>query len=118
MALPNIVNVSQIYGLTVGKLLTASSQDIVTNTVSSSQSFKINTIMCANITALSQSVTVNFYDYSGNTSYSLVYSLLIPANSSIDVLVRPLYLKEGDKIQAFAGGINGVHIVVSYETIQ
>jgi len=116
MSLPNIINVSQIYGFSIGYLLTTSSQDVLLNGVGAS--IKVNTIMCCNITAISQAVTVNFYDVYSSSSYSIINQAIIPAYSSLDVLVRPFYLKEGDKIQGLAGNSNAIHIILSYETIQ
>jgi hypothetical protein len=116
MALPNIINVSQIYGYSTGKVLTTGSQDIVTNTTN--QTIKVNTIMCANVTGSSQSTTVYYYDSSSTLQFAIVYQVVIPAYATLDVLVRPFYLKENDKIQALAGNNSGVHLVLSYETIQ
>ena len=115
MALPNIINVAQIYGYSTGKVLTTTSQDIITNTTS--QSIKVNTIMCANVTSTSQTVTVYYFESTTNTSFALVYQVVIPGNSSLDVLVRPFYLKENDKVTSLSGANNNVHIVVSYEAI-
>ena len=115
MALPNIMNVSGLYGYSTGKLLTTSSQDIITNTTN--QTIKVNTIMCSNITGSSQTATVYYYEYTTTTAFAFIYQVVIPANSSIDILVRPFYLKESDKIQALAGSNSSVHLVASYETI-
>jgi hypothetical protein len=116
MALPNIINVSQIYGYSTGKVLTTASQDILLNPTG--QSMKINTIMCANVTGSSQVATVYYYDVISSTSYAIVYQVVIPAYATLDVLVRPFYLKENDKIQALAGANTSVHLIISYETIQ
>lgn len=116
MALPNVINVSQIYGFSTGKVLTTGNQDIVANTTN--QTIKVNTIMCANVTGSSQVVTVYYYESATSTQFAIVYQVLIPANSTLDVLVRPFYLKESDKIQALAGANTSVHIILSYETIQ
>jgi hypothetical protein len=115
MALPNVINVAQIYGYSTGKVLTNASQDIITNTAN--QSIKVNTIMCANVTGSSQTATVYYFESATNTSYAFIYQVIIPANSSMDLLVRPFYLKENDKIQALAGANTSVHFVISYETI-
>jgi len=115
MTLPNIVNTTQIYGYSLGKVLSTNSQDIVSNTTN--QTIKVNTIVCSNVTSSSQTATVYFYDSSATASFAFVYQLLIPGNSSLDILVRPFYLEENDKITALAGANTSVHIVLSYETI-
>lgn len=115
MALPNIINVAQIYGYSTGKILTSSSQDIVTNTTN--QSLKVNTIMASNVATSSQLVTVYYYESSTTTAFSLVYQVVVPANSTLDILARPFYLKENDKIQALGNSNSNVHLTISYETI-
>jgi hypothetical protein len=115
MALPNIINVAAIYGYSTGKVLTNASQDIVTNTTG--QSIKVNTIMCSNVTGSSQTVSVYYFESAVNISFAFIYQVVVPANSSLDVLVRPFYLKENDKITAIAGANTSVHLVISYETI-
>jgi hypothetical protein len=116
MALPNVINVSQIYGYSTGKILTTSNQDIVANTTN--QSMKVNTIMCANVSATSQTATVYYYESATSTQFAMIYGVVIPAYATLDVLVRPFYLKENDKIQALSGANTSVHLIISYETIQ
>lgn len=115
MTLPNIISVAQIYGNSIGKILSTTSQDVVTN--AGNVLIKVNTIVCSNVTASSQTATVYFYDASSTTSFAFVYQLLIPGNSSLDILVRPFYLDENDKITALAGVNSSIHLVASYETI-
>ena len=115
MTLPNIVDVTQIYGYSTGKVLSLFSQDVVTNTTD--QTIKLNTILCSNVTGSSQTASVYYYDSATSTSFAFMYQLVIPGNSSIDILVRPFYLKENDKITAIADAENSIHIVLSYETI-
>ena len=115
MAAPNIVNVNAIYGNSTGKILTTSSQDIVTNT--GNLLVKINTIMCSNVTASSQTATVYYYEQVSSTSFAFIYQVIIPGNSSLDILVRPFYLKENDKITALAGAKSSIHLVTSYEIL-
>jgi hypothetical protein len=115
MALPNIVSTTQIYGYSTGKILTTSSQDVVANTTG--QTIKVNTIICSNVTSSVQTATVYFYEGVSNTSFAFIYAIVIPGNSSIDILVRPFYLKEDDKITALSSSTSNVHLVLSYETI-
>jgi hypothetical protein len=115
MAAPNIVSVNAIYGNSTGKILTTGSQDIVTNT--GNLLVKINTIMCSNVTASSQTTTVYYYEQTSSTSFAFIYQVLIPGNSTLDILVRPFYLKENDKITALAGANSSIHLVTSYEIL-
>jgi hypothetical protein len=118
MAAPNIVNVSTITGKTVGAALTTSSADIVTNTAASGKVFKINAIYVANVDGTNNAdVTVAFYNADNTTSYKLAHTITVPADATLDVLSKAIYLEEGDKITALASAASDLEIVVSYEEI-
>lgn len=118
MSNPNIVNVTYIYGKTVGAALTTSSADIVTNSADSGKVFKINAIYVANIDGTNNAdVTVAVYDASALTSYRLAYTITVPADATLDVVSKNIYLEEGDKITALASANSRLEIVVSYEEI-
>ncbi len=118
MAAPNIVNVSTITGKTVGAALTTSSADIVTNTAASGKVFKINAIYVANVDGTNDAtVTVAFYNADNTTSYKLAHTITVPADATLDVLSKAIYLEEGDKITALASAASDLEIVVSYEEI-
>lgn len=118
MANPNIVNVTNIYGKTVGAALTTGSADIVTNPVSSGKVFKINAIYVANVDGVNNAdATVAVYDASAAASYRLAYTVTVPADATLDVVSKNIYLEEGDKITALASAANDLEILVSYEEI-
>jgi hypothetical protein len=118
MAAPNIVNVATITGKTVGAGLSTSSADIVVNTSDSGKLIKVNTVIVSNVDgAGSSNVTVGVYDSSATTTYRLAYLITVPANASLDILSKPIYLEEGDKIVALASSNSDLEIIVSYEEI-
>lgn len=120
MAAPNIVGVTTITGKTIGAALTTTSADIVTNSAASGKVFKINAIYVANIDGANNvDVTVRFYDASvgGGTAFALANTITVPADATIDILSKSIYLEEGDKIQALASANSDAEIVVSYEEI-
>ena len=121
MAAPNIVNVTTIYGRTTGKALTSSSQDILVNAASSNKVLKINSIIVANVDGTNNDeVTVKWYNADNTTAFSLASTVLIPADSTLVVLGKdaPIYLEEGDKIQALGVASSGdLEIIVSYEEL-
>jgi len=41
----------------------------------------------------------------------------VPADATLDILSKSIYLEEGDKIQALASANGDAEIVVSYEEI-
>ena len=118
MAAPNIVNVTTITGKTVGAALTTSSADIVTNSAGSGKVFKVNTILVANVDGTNAAdVTVGFYNADNTTTYKIAHTITVPADATLDVLSKAIYLEEGDKITALASANSDLEIVVSYEEI-
>ncbi len=118
MANPNIVNVSNIYGKTVGAALLTTSSDIVTNPVNSGKVFKLNAIYVANIDGtVNADVTVAIFDASANASYRIALTVTVPFDATLDVLSKAIYLEEGDKLTALASAANRLEIVASYEEI-
>lgn len=118
MAAPNIVNVATITGKTVGAALTTGSADIVTNSAASGKVFKVNAIYVANVDGTNNAdLTVGFYDASATATYKLANTVTVPADATLDILSKAIYLEEGDKITALASANGDLEIVVSYEEI-
>lgn len=118
MAAPNIVNVATITGKTVGAALGTSSADIVTNAGGSGKVFKVNAIYVSNVDGVNNAdVTVGFYDASVTTTFKLANTITVPADATLDVVSKAIYLEEGDKITALASASGDLEIVVSYEEI-
>lgn len=118
MAAPNIVNVATITGKTVGAALGTSSADIVTNSAGSGKVFKVNAIYVANVDGTNNAdATVGFYDASSTTTFKLAYTMTVPADATLDVLSKAIYLEEGDKITGLASAVSDLEIIVSYEEI-
>jgi hypothetical protein len=118
MAAPNIVNVTTITGKTTGAALTTASADIVTNTAASGKVFKINAIYVANVDGVaSADATVSFFNADNTTSYRIASTITVPADATLDLISKHIYLEEGDKITALASANSDLEIVVSYEEI-
>ena len=115
MAAPNIVNVTSIYGKTMGADLgLTATTDILT--CASNKVLKVNTIIVSNIDGVSSAdATVYFYDSSAAARYALAYTVLVPADSSL-VLVgkdNPIYLEESDQIEAGDIFVSELQIIIS-----
>lgn len=120
MAAPNIVNVTAIYGKSVGAALTTSSADILTNSAGSGKVFKVNAVYVANIDGVNNAdVTVTWYDASSTTTYNLAKTVTVPADATLVVVDKDaqLYLEEGDKISALASANSDLEITISYDDI-
>ena len=118
MAAPNVVNVTSIYGKTTGGALGTSLADMLL--CQSDKLLKINSIIVANVDGSSAAdVTVAFYNADNTTAYHLAKTVSVPADSTLVVLGKdaPIYLEEGDKIQALASAAGDLEIIISYEEL-
>lgn len=119
MAAPNIVNVSSIYGKTMGAALSTT----VTTTIlscASNKVLKINSIIVSNIDgAAVADATIYFYDSSTTTNYALASTIAVPADATLIVVGKdsPIYLEESDQIRAGASAAGDLQIIISYEEI-
>jgi len=119
MAAPNIVNVTSIYGKTMGAALgTSANTDILT--CGSNKVLKINSIIVANVDGTNNAdVTVGFYDSSAAARYKLANTITVAADSTLVVLGKdsPIYLEESDQIEASASAASDLNIIISYEEL-
>lgn len=120
MAAPNIVNVTSIYGKSVGAALTITSADILTNPAASGKVFKVNAVYVANVDGTNNAdVTVTWFDSSAAATYNLAKTVTVPADATLVVVDKDaqLYLEEGDKISALASVLGDLEITISYDDI-
>lgn len=119
MAAPNIVNVSSIYGKTMGAALgTTTTTDILT--CGADKVLKINSIIVSNVDGTnSAAATVYFYDSSAAARYALAYTISVPGDATLVVVGKdnPIYLEESDQIEAGASAASDLQIIISYEEI-
>lgn len=119
MAAPNIVNVTSIYGKTIGALL-GTTPDTTILTCSANKLLKINTISVANVDgSVSADLNVDFYDSSAAAAYALAHTITVPSDSTLVVVGKdsPIYLEESDTIRAWATAAGDLEIIISYEEI-
>ena len=127
MANPNIVSVTSIYGESIGEALTTTvTTDIMT--VASNKLLKINYIQVANDHASTPVVVTVAIVKAGFTSDGigsgednaatiyLASTITLPADDVLVVLDKPIYLMEGDTLDAGASAATA-DIFVSYEVI-
>lgn len=119
MAAPNIVNVTSIYGKSMGTALSTTTTTAIL-TCATDKVLKINSIIIANIDGTnSANATVYFYDNSGAARYAIAYTITVPADATLVVLSKdsPIYLEEADRIEAGASAANSLEIIISYEEL-
>ena len=130
MANPNIVNVTTIYGSTTYYTPTGTTAVVLlANAAASGKVYKINQIVCANITGSSTvNATVAIYTNgavaqgsapSSGVAYPVISTVAVPANSSIIAVDKStaIYLQEGTSISITSGTASGITYSVSYEDI-
>ena len=119
MTAPNLVNVTSIYGKTMGAALdTTVTTDILT--CPSDKVLKINSIIVSNVDGSnSADGTVNFYDNSASARYAICNTVAVPADSTLVVIGKdsPIYLEESDQIEAGASATGDLQIIISYEEL-
>jgi hypothetical protein len=116
MANPNIVAVSDIKGKTAVANITTTASTLVENATASNKVFKLNTLIVSNVDGVNSSeVTVDLYR--NNTAYHIIKTVVIPADSSLDVLAKSIYLEEGDVLRVAALHTDRLQAVCSYEEI-
>ena len=125
MANPNIVDVTTIYGVTAGLAVTTTAiatqisnsvNAIAHNTASSGKVFKINALYISNIDGAS-AVSVDVATSDGTSAFHITKGVSIPADSTLDVLNKPIYLNEGVGLYLAASAAGDAEAVVSYEEI-
>jgi len=123
MTAPNIVNVSNITGVTtfLAGISTTSVSVIISNDSSSNKVYKINTIVASNINSIPASLTVKIFGGASGagTSVAIASTIAIPAGSSLAIIGKdtPIYLEENRSIGVIAITPNSIDIVGSYEII-
>ena len=116
MAAPNIVNVATITGKTAVQAVGTSATAIVTNAAASGKVFKINALYISNVDGTNNAdITVDLYRSS--TAYHIAKTITVPANSTLDVISKPIYLEEDDTLRLTANTASDLEAVCSYEEI-
>lgn len=116
MAAPNIVNVATITGKTAVQAVGTSASAIVTNSTGSGKVFKVNALYVANVDGTSNAdVTVDLYRAS--TAYPIASTITVPADATLDIVSKAIYLEEGDSLRCTASTAGDLVAVCSYEEI-
>jgi hypothetical protein len=116
MAAPNIVNVTTITGKTAVQAVGTSATAIVTNSGSSGKVFKINALYVSNIDG-TNNAEINVDIYRSSTAYHIAKTVVVPADATLDVISKAIYLEEGDSLRLTANAASDLEAVCSYEEI-
>ena len=122
MANPNIVNVTAIYGTTTYYVPSGTTAVVLlANAASSGLVYKINQIVCANVTGSAANVTVSIDNAAAGagTDFPVVSAVSVPANASLIAVDKTtaIYLMEGTSISITSGTGSALTYSISYESI-
>lgn len=116
MAAPNIVNVTTIIGKTAVQAVTTSATAIVSNSAGSGKVFKVNALYVSNVDGTNNAdITVDLYRSA--TPYRIASTVVVPADATLDVISKSIYLEEGDSLRLTANANSDLEAVCSYEEI-
>jgi len=116
VAAPNLASVSTITAKTAVQAIGTSASAIVSNSASSGKAFKINALYVSNIDG-TNNADVNVDVYRSSTAYHIAKTIVVPADSTLDVLSKSVYLEEGDSLRLSAGAASDLEAVCSYEEL-
>ena len=116
MAAPNIVSVSTITGKTAVQAVGTSASAIVTNSAASGKVFKVNALYVSNVDG-TNNAEINVDIYRSSTAYHIGKTIVVPADATLDVLSKAIYLEEGDSLRLTANATSDLEAVCSYEEI-
>lgn len=116
MSAPNIVDVTTIIGKTAVQAVGTSATAIVSNAGGSGKVLKINALYISNVDGSSAAdVTADLYRSS--TAYKLANTISVPADATLDIVSKSIYLEEGDSLRLTASASGDLEAVCSYEEI-
>ena len=116
MAAPNIVNVATITGKTAVQAVTTSATAIVTNSAASGKVFKVNALYVSNVDGTS-AADINVDIFRSSTAYHVAKTVSVPADATLDIISKSIYLEEGDTLRLTASANSDLEAVCSYEEI-
>lgn len=125
MANPNIVNVTSIFGYTSAVALSAAPATalVLDNPAGSNSVYKINAMYVSNIGVSANNVSIELNRPGGgpgSPSFFIIRNVVVPAQSTLDLIGRTIYLLENDSIRGAclsADGGAGVEAICSFELI-
>ena len=116
MAAPNIVDVTTITGKTAVQAVGTSATAIVTNSAASGKVFKVNALYVSNVDG-TNNAEINVDIYRSSVAYHIGKTIVVPADATLDVISKAIYLEEGDALRLTANAASDLEAVCSYEEI-
>ena len=116
MAAPNIVSVATLTAKTAVQAVGTSATAIVSNAASSGKVIKINALYISNVDG-TNNAEINVDLYRSSTAYHMAKTVVVPADATLDVISKAIYLEEGDSLRLTANAASDLEAVCSYEEL-
>lgn len=115
MAAPNILNLTTATAKTAYANVTTVMSNVIVNSTNSGTVDKINTILITNYS--SSSITSNVFVGRSSNNWQIIANVVVPGYSMLTALAKdtPIYLEEGDYLQANTSSNVTTHISACYE---
>lgn len=116
MAAPNLMSVTTVTGKTAVANITTVASNVVVNSAGSGKLTKITALYISNVNGGSAAdVSVDFYR--SGTAYEIASTVSVPADSTLDLISKNVYLEEGDSLRIYASANSYLKAVCSYEEV-
>jgi hypothetical protein len=77
---------------------------------------KVNALYASNIDG-GVNADLNIDLFRGGVAYSIMKTVVVPYDSTLDIISKSIYLEEGDALRASANANGDIQLVCSYEEI-
>jgi hypothetical protein len=116
MVAPNIPSMTACFGRLAVLAVTNSPTAILSNSANSNKVLRVVGLWISNVDGTNAAdITVDVFR--GSTAFRLASTIAVPADATIDLLSKPLYLEEGDALRLTASANGDLEAVCSYEDI-
>lgn len=116
MAAPNMLNPTTITGKTAVQAVGTGATAIVSNSAASGKVFRVNALYVSNVDG-TNNADINVDIFRSSVAYHIAKTIVVPADATLDVLSKPIYLEEGDSLRLTANVASDLEAVCSYEEI-
>lgn len=116
MAGPNIVSVTTLSAQTAVQAVSTTATAIVTNSASSGRVIKVNALYVSNVDGVNNA-DINVSIQRNSTDYHIAKTVVVPADATLDVVSKALYLEEGDALRLTASANSDLEAVCSFEQL-
>jgi len=116
MANPNLLSLTTITGNTAVQAITTTATAIITNNAASGKVIKVSALYVSNVDGTTFG-EVNVDLYRSTTAYHIAKTVVVPADATLDVISKAIYLMEGDSLRLTANANTTLQAVCSYEEI-